>query len=61
MQRLMSLGDVKFTKLKSLEYFSNSDLLCTYLAGKVNSEELAIFGINVNFFPVLDISTSSDS
>lgn len=61
MQRLKSLGDVRLTKLKSLEDLGNDDLLYTYLSGKVNGEELATFGINVNFSPVLDISTTSDN
>lgn len=61
MQRLRWLGNIRLTKLKSLEELGKEDLKYAYLYGKVSSEELSAFGINVNFSPVLDISTTSDN
>lgn len=56
-QRLKNFKNIRLTKLKTFEELGNSSLVNTYLTGKVTSEELAPFGINVNFSPVLDLAS----
>lgn len=56
-QRLIRFDDHMFTSLKSLEDIGNSTKQYAFLSGKVNSDELSAVGINVNFFPVLDIAS----
>lgn len=61
-QRLKQLEDVPVTIIPSmLELGNTKNCLLAYGVGKVIAEELQVFGINMDFAPVLDIVESGDN
>ena len=58
-QRLKSLSDVQATKIPAMfDVGKTGDSDIAYQVGEVIGEELEVFGINVDFAPVLDIVES---
>lgn len=61
-QRLKQLEDVPVTIIPSmLELGNTKNCLLAYGVGKVIAEELQVFGINMDFAPVLDIVESGNN
>ena len=61
-QRLKSLTDKKVTVFPSmLELGSTNDEKLSYDVGRVMGEELGVFGINMDFAPVLDIYSNPNN
>lgn len=55
-QRLLSLSDISVSNIPYMNYVGNmKDVNLTYEVGKVIAEELRVFGVNMDFAPVIDI------
>ena len=55
-QRLLSLSDTSVSNIPYMNYVGNrNDSDLAYNVGKVIAEELRVFGINMDFAPVIDI------
>ena len=61
-QRLLSLSDISVSNIPYMNYVGNmKDVNLTYEVGKVIAEELRVFGINMDFAPVIDIWSNSNN
>ena len=61
-QRLKDLEDVKVTTIPPMQILGNTnDALLSYDVGKVVAEELQVFGINMDFAPVLDVVSNPNN
>lgn len=61
-QRFKTLDDVNFTAIPPmLELGKTKDSDLAYDVGKVIAEELRVFGVNVDFAPVIDVLASENS
>lgn len=61
-QRLKTLTDSKITVIPSMNELGNTnDAVLSYEVGRVTGEELRVFGINMDFAPVLDIYSNPNN
>ena len=61
-QRLLKLKDYNITNIPFMyDIGSYDDLELTYNVGKVLAEELRVFGINIDFAPVIDVFSNKDN
>ncbi len=61
-QRLYFLKDKDITDVPDMYYLGEkNDLKLTYEVGKVIAEELKVFGINMDFAPVIDVFSNPDN
>lgn len=61
-QRLLKLKDYNITNIPFMyDIGSLDDLDITYNVGKVLAEELRVFGINLDFAPVIDVYSNKDN
>ena len=61
-QRLRQLKDYEITDIPYMyELGEKNDLELTYNVGKVIAEELKVFGINMDFAPVIDVYSNIDN
>ena len=61
-QRLRQLKDYEITDIPYMyELGEKNDLELTYNVGKVIAEELKVFGINMDFAPVIDVYSNKDN
>lgn len=61
-QRMSELKDKNITKIPSMGSLGKTnDLKLAYNTGKVIAEELQVFGINMDFAPVIDIIDTEDN
>jgi len=61
-QRLLSLSDISVSNIPYMNYVGNmKDVNLTYEVGKVIAEELRVFGVNMDFAPVIDIWSNSNN
>ena len=60
--RIKKLSDAKVTNIPSMYHLGlTKDTKLSYEVGKVVGEELRVFGINMNFAPVLDIYSNKEN
>lgn len=61
-QRLLQLKDYDITDIPYMSKVGDkNDVNITYNIGKVLAEELRVFGINMDFAPVIDVLTNSNN
>ena len=61
-QRLLSLKDLSVSNIPYMNYVGNSnDVSVAYDVGKVIAEELRVFGINMDFAPVIDVYSNLEN
>lgn len=58
-QRLKNLEDINVTDIPSMNDIGKTSKEDAYEAGNIVGKELKIFGINMDFAPVIDINTNS--
>lgn len=61
-QRLLALTDKEVTDIPYMQEVGNKDdVNLTYDIGKLIAEELRVFGINMDFAPVIDVYSNTDN
>lgn len=61
-QRLLSIKGVEVSNIPSMyEVGLKNDLELTYEVGKMIAEELKVFGVNMNYAPVIDVYSNTNN
>lgn len=61
-QRLLALSDKKVSNIPYMSYVGETnDIKLTEEVGKIIAEELRVFGINMDFAPVIDVYSNKDN